>query len=285
VQDDVQTWRFYVSSGTPGETYGYGFKILSASEIEVYVNGALTTNYALTGVGSESGGTVNPYGPFADGSVVFLRRVTPKTQTTDYVYNDAFGAESHEAALDKLTRMVQDLEERFSRAALFPVGLLSAFRGMLLPSPAPGQLLGFDSNGVWTTYPSAIAQLAFDPTSNLAFGRSTATVTASAGTAVRVASGLVPAGTQCIGVLYRCTTTWGASNGLASVALGYGDNTNRWGAGISRLINTQTNFGQFSAGWLTATSAIDVWLSAEGGLFDAAGVAVLTALWIAGTPE
>jgi len=285
VQDDVQTWRFYVSSGTPGETYGYGFKITNAAEIEVYVNGVITTNYALTGVGNSSGGTVNPYAPFADGSVVFLRRVTPKTQTTDYVYNDAFGAESHEAALDKLTRMVQDLEERFSRAALFPVGLLSAFRGMLLPSPSPGQLLGFDSNGVWTTYPSTIAQLVVSPVSNLAFGKSTATVTASPGAAVRVAPGLIPAGTQCLGVLYNCITTWGASNGLASLAVGYGDNQNRWGSGLSRLINTNTGLGQFTAGWLTATSAIDVWVTAEGGVFDAAGVAVLTALWVAATPD
>lgn len=44
------------------------------------------------------------------------------TQTTDYVSNDAFPAESHERALDRVTRLVKRLNQKWKRTLRFPDG-------------------------------------------------------------------------------------------------------------------------------------------------------------------
>ena len=95
--------------------FAYTFKIFADSEVTVYVDDVLktlTTHYTISGAGSASGGNVT----FTSGntppdtkSVVLLRNIT-KTQLTDYVENDSFPAETHESALDKLTMLVQDVD-------------------------------------------------------------------------------------------------------------------------------------------------------------------------------
>ena len=53
--------------------------------------------------------------PQADETLVIVRR-TEQKQETDYVTGGGFSAKSHEDALDRLTLMVQDLEEKINRA-------------------------------------------------------------------------------------------------------------------------------------------------------------------------
>ena len=95
--------------------FAYTFKITANAEIKVYVDNVLktlTTHYNVSGAGTASGGNVTFTGgntPATGAKVVLLRNIA-KTQLTDYVENDSFPAETHESALDKLTMLVQDVD-------------------------------------------------------------------------------------------------------------------------------------------------------------------------------
>lgn len=74
------------------------------------------TDYTLTGETEEHGGYVTFVAPFLTTDTIVIQRVVPYTQETDYEENEIFPADSHEAALDKLTMEVQQLAEESSRA-------------------------------------------------------------------------------------------------------------------------------------------------------------------------
>ena len=99
--------------------FAYTFKIFATSEVKVYVDAVLktiSTHYNVSGAGSASGGNVtftSGNTPATGAKVVLLRNVAT-TQLTDYVENDNFPAETHESALDKLTMLVQDVNNSVS---------------------------------------------------------------------------------------------------------------------------------------------------------------------------
>jgi hypothetical protein len=153
-QAAVSPWKSYVATGALTD-FAYPFRVGAATDLEVYVDDVLSTAYTVTGVGSPTGGLVQFLAAPAADSVVHLRRVTPQTQETDYQTHDPFGAEMHEAALDKLTRQVQDLEERVSRSLTLPVTAPVGLRHLRVPVPGAGQLLGWAADGSgWALYPS-----------------------------------------------------------------------------------------------------------------------------------
>ena len=107
------TKNSYSGNGS-NKTFAYQFYIPTSTDIQVIVRsstgtetvkseGTGSTNYAITGVGSGSGGNVVFVTAPLSTDTVVLRRNTSKTQATDYVANDPFPAETHESALDKLT--------------------------------------------------------------------------------------------------------------------------------------------------------------------------------------
>jgi hypothetical protein len=96
--------------------FAYGFKIFDDSDLTVtLVNDTtgvetlqtLTTNYTVSGAGTNSGGNVTFVSAPASGVTVKIERVMPYTQTTAYTENDPFPAQAHEDALDKLTMLTQ----------------------------------------------------------------------------------------------------------------------------------------------------------------------------------
>lgn len=117
----------YAGSGTTGP-FTVSFRFLENSHIQVIktsTSGAdstltLTTDYTVSGAGGASG-TVTLVTALAVGEKLTIVRNVPFTQDADYVQNDAFPAESHERALDKLTMQTQQLAETVSRAATVPV--------------------------------------------------------------------------------------------------------------------------------------------------------------------
>ena len=143
-QANVPAYTFHLGDGVTS-TFPYSWFVDNPSELQVYAGSVLTTAYTLTGVQTPAGGNVIFYTPPPNGTILFLVRVTPQTQTTDYVSNDPFDAFAHEAALDKLTREVQDLNERFSRIPQYPVTISTSYRNQLLPVPVllcrPGRLV------------------------------------------------------------------------------------------------------------------------------------------------
>ena len=105
--------------------FAYNFKILASSDLTVYLRliaspytetlQTETTHYSVAGVGDAGGGTVTMVTAPPTTDQLILLRAVPQTQLTDYTANDAFPAETHEEALDRLAMIVQDQQETLDR--------------------------------------------------------------------------------------------------------------------------------------------------------------------------
>ena len=101
----------------------------------------LTTDYTLTGAGDDAGGSVTMLVAPASGTRLIIYRDTEVVQETDYTSGDAFPAESHERALDRLTMILQEKTP----------GAAGATRAIQIPIGDPGD--------VNTVLPPSIARL------------------------------------------------------------------------------------------------------------------------------
>lgn len=110
----------YSQSDQSNVDFAYNFVVMDADHMAVYVNDVLQSpaNYTVAGVANPVGGTVTFNTGPAAGTTVRLVREVPIDQLVDYRPYDAFPAETHEAALDKLTMICQQLQEKVSRAIL-----------------------------------------------------------------------------------------------------------------------------------------------------------------------
>lgn len=115
----------YAGAGTTGP-FAVPFRFLDASHLRVIRSvGAvetvlvLGTDYTVAGVGASSG-SVTLTAALPVGQNLTVVRNVPATQEADYVAGDAFPAESHEEALDKLTMLTQQLQEEVARSAKLP---------------------------------------------------------------------------------------------------------------------------------------------------------------------
>lgn len=155
VQTETSRAR-YATNGTTGP-FSVPFYFLDADHLAVYYTDGdgvetlltRTTHYSVTGAGDPSGGAVTTVASYASGGFVTIIRAVPATQLVDYSQGDAFPAESHEQALDKITMLVQQQNEKLDRALVFAPSDTGSGQ---LPevSIRANRLLAFDSNGVPT---------------------------------------------------------------------------------------------------------------------------------------
>lgn len=115
----------YAGAGTTGP-FTVPFRFLDAAHLRVIRSVgnvetvlALGADYTVNGVGASSG-SVTLLAPLPVGQSLTVVRNVPATQEADYVPGDAFPAESHEQALDKLTMITQQLQDEVQRAAKLP---------------------------------------------------------------------------------------------------------------------------------------------------------------------
>ncbi len=119
-----------------------------------------STHFTVTG-GSGSTGVVIAGSAPADTVQWHIRRNTTQTQLTDYVENDAFPAETHENALDRLTMLAQDqqrdLDIRFKYPDTYTGGASN-----LVPEPSANKVLQWNSsanalaNGSEVAFPASL---------------------------------------------------------------------------------------------------------------------------------
>ena len=134
-------------------TFPVPFRFLAASHLSVQLraaNGTLSAPaFTASGAGAQQGGLVTLTSVIpAVGETLLIARDVPVTQETDYVANDPFGAETHEAALDKLTMIAQQLRNAVARALQSPAGDLPLTLGALpVQAARAARLLGFDAAG------------------------------------------------------------------------------------------------------------------------------------------
>ena len=111
------------------------------------------TEYTVTGIPSNPAVTFSS--PPADGARILVRRELPVTQLTSYTPGGAFPAASHEAALDKLTMLLQDL------SGLLELGDYEAASYMTLGSDGNWNAEGLEiSSGAPGTGDSSFATVA-----------------------------------------------------------------------------------------------------------------------------
>ena len=129
-------------------TYAYDFLIFADTDLKVYVAGTLqtlTTDYTITGAGDDDGGNVEFVSAPANAAAIVILADIPLTQESDFQANVAFPAETMEDAVDRLTRITQQLSEKLNRAMLFAES--STFDSIALPDPVADTYLGWDNAG------------------------------------------------------------------------------------------------------------------------------------------
>ena len=152
----TNTRNSYSGNGS-NTVFAYTFKIFDDDDITVIVRTdstgvettkTKTTHYTVSGVGSASGGNITFGTAPISGETVVLLRTTARTQLTDYVANDPFPADTHEDALDKLTFIVQELEEEIGRSLkLSQTNTIATAEFTVGATDRANKILGFDTSG------------------------------------------------------------------------------------------------------------------------------------------
>lgn len=124
--------------------FPYTFKILVTSDLDVFVSGCqklLTTDYTVSGAGSETGGSVTfVTAPGCTLAVAIVRDI-PYTQATDYPEDGPFPAAAHEDALDKITMLAQQVKELVTRTWRFAAGSPRAAAGYVVDEPVANKFV------------------------------------------------------------------------------------------------------------------------------------------------
>ena len=136
--------------------FAYTFKIFDEADVTVILRATdgtettqtISTNYTVSGVGNAGGGNVTFTTAPTSSQTVVLIRETSRTQNTDYTPNDPFPAESHEDALDKLTFMVQELEEELGRSIkVSKTNTITSTEFTIGATDRANKIFAFDSDG------------------------------------------------------------------------------------------------------------------------------------------
>jgi hypothetical protein len=145
----TESRKSYTGNGSTA-SFSFPYKFLADGDLKVYVDNVLktlTTDYTLSGAGDASGGTVTfVTAPASLTSVVFYRDMAI-TQEVDYITGDAFPAETHEEALDRLTMIDQQQEDQIDRAVKLQLGDETSSMELPLKATRATKMLGFDADG------------------------------------------------------------------------------------------------------------------------------------------
>ena len=149
----VSTTNSRISYAGNGITTGFAFpyKFLANGDLVVILVASdgtettqvISTDYTVTGAGTDSSGNVTMIVAPASGETLVIYRDTDITQETDYISGDAFPAETHEAALDKLTIVAQEHDTDLGRTLKLP----ETTEGVdtTLPNPEAGKHIAWNS--------------------------------------------------------------------------------------------------------------------------------------------
>ena len=105
----------------------------------------LDTDYTLTGAGVASGGTLTATTAPASGETLIIKRVEQLTQPNSLPLSGSLPSATLEEMADRLTMIVQQIDEKLGRAPLFSD--TSSSSGLTLPDPEAGKLVGWNSGG------------------------------------------------------------------------------------------------------------------------------------------
>ncbi|MDM4112737.1 MULTISPECIES: phage tail fiber domain-containing protein [Klebsiella] len=100
-------YNIYTANGLT-TVFAYEFYLISASDIQVTINGnEVTSGYTVSGVGNTGGGEVTFLTAPANGATVIFERVTPTYRLTDYQDNGDLLADTVNKDFDRLWMAIQ----------------------------------------------------------------------------------------------------------------------------------------------------------------------------------
>lgn len=145
--------QLYTGTGSL-TTFAIPFDAASNSEVEVILRDetsspitetlqTVPTNYSITG--GDPGTNVEMVVAPTATQKLLVRRVNPKTQATDYADSGPFPAQTHENALDKQIRIMQEICEKLERTPKLPN--TSPLSDQFLPEPTALEFLRWNSAG------------------------------------------------------------------------------------------------------------------------------------------
>lgn len=143
----------YLGNGI-ADTFSYSFRVNDKTEVSVYetddsgIETLLTvdTHYTVNGVGLDAGGTITRVtGALPTDYMWFIRSNFDETQLTAFASQGAFFPDVHEEAMDKLTRISQQLLDKLGRSPR----VSDSYTGvtpLTLDNPAAGFVLRWKSD-------------------------------------------------------------------------------------------------------------------------------------------
>lgn len=142
--------RIHHSGDGTSVTFTYPFRIFSSNDLLVYVAGTLqTTGYVVNGVGSGTGGNVVFTTPPASGAAVALVRKTAVKREADFQAAGEFTARALNQEQDYQTAVMQDLDDRVSRAITLSTDDNASGISLEIPSVSAraNKVVAFDATG------------------------------------------------------------------------------------------------------------------------------------------
>jgi hypothetical protein len=150
----VNKVQYTANGSTTVFSFPYKFNInsdlvVTESNVTTGVNTVktLTTHYTVSGAGNAGGGSVTfLVAPVASRRVT-IERLVALTQETDYQPDDDFPAEVHEAALDKLTMIAQQISAINDRTIKAPIADSITLSTLPIDTFRANKALVFDATG------------------------------------------------------------------------------------------------------------------------------------------
>ena len=146
------------------DVYSYNFRVEDKTQVSVYETDAdgvetqlvVDTDYTVNDLGNDAGGTITrAAGNLPDGYLWYIRSDYKDTQLTEFASQGGFLPAVHESAMDKITFLIQQLQDRLGRAVRVSDSYPEA-PIITMPDPEAGKALVWnnDADGI-TNGPSA----------------------------------------------------------------------------------------------------------------------------------
>jgi len=149
-------------TATSGQTvFNYNFEIIAAVDISVFKGDtrlAISTDYTLTGVGNESGGTVTLVVGATTGDIITIYRSTVPERLTDYQNSGDFLSDEVNSDFDRIWAVIQEIDGGKGRYLQLSDTTTSSLP-VTLDEPIASQILRWkdDSSGVESVSLGAIS--------------------------------------------------------------------------------------------------------------------------------
>lgn len=115
-----QTQRVQYTATADQTVFAYTWRILDEDDLDVLVDGVITTAYSASNVGVLTGGNVTFNTGRTAGEIITIIRNMPLSQDTDYPAGGRLSTVNLEKNLDELMMISQDLKEQIGRAPKTP---------------------------------------------------------------------------------------------------------------------------------------------------------------------